>query len=91
MRPTGGNVGEGVDHSTQNAVNVKKESVKSESQNSAVKMTKIIADNGVIDVDQSKEIKTEQEEILLFNDNSTTQDQQRIKEEMLDHITHLSR
>ena len=57
--PTGGNAGEGVDLSTQNAVNVKKESVKSESQNSAVKMTKIIADNGVIDVDQSKEIKTE--------------------------------
>ena len=27
-------------------------------------------------VDQSRDIKTEQEEILLFNDNSTTQDQQ---------------
>jgi hypothetical protein len=37
-------------------------------------MTRVIADNRVIDVDQSKDIKTEQEEILIFNDNSTTQD-----------------
>lgn len=57
-------------------MNVKNEAVKSESHCSEVKMTGIIADNGVIDVDHEQQIKTEQDEMLLFNDNSTTQDLQ---------------
>ena len=84
-----GQGGEVNEFSTPNPINVKKEPIKSESQNSEVKMTRVIADNRVIDVDQSKDIKTEQEEILLFNDNSTTQDHQmmmqqrhHVKEEM---------
>ena len=67
-----GQPGEVNEFSTPNQINVKKEPIKSESQNSEVKMTRVIADNRIIDVDQSKDIKTEQEEILIFNDNSTT-------------------
>lgn len=75
-----GQTGDVNEFSTPNPVNVKKEPIKTESQNSEVKLTRVIADNRVIDVDQSKDVKTEQEEILLFNDNSTTQDHQMLQQ-----------
>lgn len=46
-----GQTGEVNEFSTPNAINVKKEPIKSESQNSEVKLTRVIADNRVIDVD----------------------------------------
>lgn len=44
---------------TPNSVNIKKEQIKTESQLSDVRLTKVVSDNRVIDVDQVKEIKTE--------------------------------
>lgn len=44
---------------TPNSVNVKKELIKTESQVSDVRLTKVVSDNRVIDVDQAKEVKTE--------------------------------
>ena len=67
--------------------NIKKELIKTESQASDVRLTKVVSDNRVIDVDQPKEVKTEQEEILLFNDSSASQQQQRvIKDEIAGQI-----